>query len=608
MREYSVPPGTAEPALSPPCIGDYVFANAETMHDHPVIRRRSPGRHRSDEGWTEVSAAQLAAAVLAVARGLIGSGIVAGDRVAVMSRTRYEWTVVDFAVMSVGAVTVPVYETSSAEQIEWILSDSRAKICFVESAAHRATVASVQRQLPALEQVWTFDERGLDEVGRVGVAVDDAEVHRRRAAVTPADLASIIYTSGTTGRPKGCRLTHGNFAAEISQVVIGLRELFNPDSSTLLFIPIAHVFGRMIQVGAIATGTTLGHTADVAKLVEDLESFQPVFILSVPRVFEKVFNTAAQTAYAEGKSRIFDRSADVAVAYSQALDRRGASPWLRLQHEVFDRLVYRKIRARLGGQCRAAISGGAPLGDRLAHFFRGMGVTIFEGYGLTESTAGACVNLQDALKMGTVGRPIPGMSLRIADDGELLMRGNVVFDGYWNNAEATAEAFDPDGWFLTGDLGEIDDDGYVRITGRKKEIIVTANGKNVAPALLEDRLRAHWLVAQCLVVGDGRPFVGALITLDRETLPLWLKRNGYSEQTPISDVVDNDALRAEVQLAVDDANKAVSRAESIRKFTILAEDWTEAGGQITASSKLKRAIVSRESAADIDALYAAPQI
>ena len=597
MREYSVPAGVAVPALSPPCIGDYVFTNAETMPEHAVIRR-SDGTT-----WADVSAAAFAATVLDVARGLIAGGVDVGARVAVMSRTRYEWTVVDFAVLSIGAVTVPIYETSSAEQIEWILADAGVKVCFVESAAHRDTVESVRSRLPELSQIWTFDDDGVDEVARRGAGVDAEQVHARRRTITHADLASIIYTSGTTGRPKGCRLTHGNFAAEVSQVTIGLRDLFNPQSSTLLFIPIAHVFGRAIQVGAIATGTTLGHSPDVTRLVEDLESFRPVFILSVPRVFEKVFNTAKQRAHAEGKSWIFDRSADVAVAYSQSLDGVGPSPWLRLQHAAFDRLVYSKIRARLGGRCRAAISGGAPLGLRLTHFFRGMGLTVFEGYGLTESTAGACVNLQDALRIGTVGRPVPGMSVRIADDGELLMRGAVIFDGYWRNEQATAEVLDAQGWFHTGDLGQIDDDGFVRITGRKKEMIITANGKNVAPAVLEDRLRAHWLVAQTLVVGDGKPFIAALITLDRETLPLWLKRNGYREDTPVADIVDDHALRAEIQLAVDDANEAVSRAESIRKFVLLAEEWTEAGGQLTPSLKLRRALVNQQAAARIEALY-----
>ena len=596
MREYSVP--AASTASAEHGTADYVFDSAASRPDHVALRRRD------GQTWTGVTSADFAAEVIAVGKGLIAAGVGTGDRVALMSRTRYEWTVADFALLAIGAVTVPVYETSSAEQVQWILSDSGAVACFVETRLHMATVESVRADCPDLGPVWVFESDGLGTVSALGADSSDDEVHTRRLAVQPADLASIIYTSGTTGRPKGCELTHSNFVSEVDQVVVGLSHLFNTEASTLLFLPIAHVFGRAIQIGAIATGTTLGHTADVAHLLADLASFQPRFVLSVPRVFEKVYNTAKQKAHSDGKGKIFDQAAQAAIGYSQALDEGSVPLLLRLRHGLFDKLVYGKMRAALGGSCEAAISGGAALGTRLGHFYRGIGVTIYEGYGLTETTAGACLNLTDALKIGTVGRPIPGMSVRVADDGELLLKGVVVFRGYWNDDDATRQALDPDDWFHTGDIGEIDDDGFVRITGRKKELIVTAAGKNVAPAVLEDRLRAHWLISQCLVVGDHQPFIAALITIDPESFPIWLSRHKLPADTPLSAVVDNDALRADAQAAVDDANRAVSKAESIRKFTILADDWTEAGGQITPSLKLKRKVVMKENAAEIDALFA----
>ena len=596
MREFSVA-ATVTPAVVHG-VADYVFANAAQRPDHAAIRRQD-----NAGDWVDVTSTALAEDVLGVARGLVAAGIGAGDRVALMSRTRYEWTVTDFAVFAVGAVTVPIYETSSAEQVEWILTDSGAKACFVETTEHHDLVESVRAAAPDLGPVWVFDDGAVPAVGALGADVPAEQVHERRAGVRPEDLASIIYTSGTTGRPKGCELTHANFLGEVTQVVVGLSHLFNPQSSTLLFLPIAHVFGRAIQIGAIATGTTLGHTPDVATLIDDLGAFRPTFVLAVPRVFERVFNTARQRAHADGKGKIFDRAAQVAIDYSSALESGAGALPLKLQHRLFDRLVYSKLRAALGGRCQAAISGGAPLGSRLGHFYRGIGVTIFEGYGLTESTAGACVNLQDAIKIGTVGRPIPGMSARIADDGELLMKGQVIFRGYWHNDADTAEALDADGWFHTGDIGEIDDDGFVSITGRKKELIVTANGKNVAPAVLEDRLRAHWLVGQCLVVGDAQPFVAALVTIDPESWPTWLKQNGHAADTSVAEMADDESLRAELQQAVDDANRAVSRAESIRKFVVLPADWTEAGGQITPSLKLKRNVVMHENADEIASLY-----
>ena len=595
MRELSVPSKAPNPRQHN--TADYVFENAASFPDRVALRRRVDGE------WRDVSSAVFGAEVLALAKGLIAAGVEAGDRIALMSKTRYEWTLIDFAVLSIGAVVVPIYETSSAEQVEWILSDSGATAIFVETDAHEATVDSVRESAVAGLSVWRIEGDALADLGARGADLSDDQVHKRREAVTPTDLASIIYTSGTTGRPKGCQLLHLNFITEVSEVTVELRDLFNEDTSTLLFLPIAHVFGRVIEIGALATGSTLGHTADVKNLIADLAAFQPTFILSVPRVFEKVYNTARQRAHADGKGKIFDMAERVAIRYSQALEHGSVPLPLKLQHAVFDRLVYGRFRAALGGRCTAAISGGAPLGARLGHFFRGVGLTIYEGYGLTETTAGICVNRPDALRIGTVGPPVGGTSVRIADDGELLFKSNLVFAGYWRNEAATADAIDAEGWFHTGDIGEIDQDGFVTITGRKKELIVTAGGKNVAPAVLEDRLRANWLVSQCLVVGDRQPFIAALVTIDPEAFPTWLEKTGRPATTNLADVVADPELRAEVQSAIDDANKAVSKAEAIRKFTILPFDWTEATGQLTPSLKLKRNVVQKECAAEIAALY-----
>jgi long-chain acyl-CoA synthetase len=576
---------------------DFAYDAAAKSPTHVTLRRRV------GDQWRDVTAQQFLDEVRAAAKGVMAAGIAAGDRVAVMSKTRYEWTVVDFALFAAGAVVVPIYETSSAEQVQWILGDSGARAVFVETAGHAAIVEEVRADLPDLGYVWQFEDGVLDTLSADGARIEDDELDRRRRAVTLDDLASIIYTSGTTGRPKGCELPHRCFVVESRELQELLAEFFNQQTSTLLFLPIAHVFGRVIEIGAIATGCTLGHTADVKNLLDDLAGFRPTFVLAVPRVFEKVYNSAKQKAHGDGKGWIFDRAESVAIGYSKALDAERVPLHLKLAHGLFDKLVYSKLRAALGGQCVAAVSGGAPLGARLGHFFRGIGVTIYEGYGLTETCAGVTVNRPNAIRIGTVGQPVGGTTVRVGDDGELLFKAPHVFRGYWRNEAATAEAIDADGWFHTGDMGEVDDDGFVRITGRKKEIIVTAAGKNVAPAVLEDRMRAHWLVSQALVVGDGKPFIAALVTIDPESLPGWLERNGHDADTDLADLVQDEKLRTEIQGAVDDANKAVSKAESVRKFVILPEDWTEAGGQLTPSLKLKRNVVHKEREADIAALY-----
>ena len=560
----------------------------------------------ADGPWIPISAREFDAEVVAVAKGLVARGIAVGDHVGIMSRTRYEWTLLDFAVWAAGAVPVPLYETSSAEQVQWILTDADVRLLVVETAEHAATVAEVRAEAPALGDVLVLADGAVETLVADGAEVPDEEIARRRAAATTADIATIIYTSGTTGRPKGAELTHGNFVSLSRNAVAKLGvQVCPPGSRTLLFMPLAHVFARFIEVLIVPAGAILGHTPDTKNLVADLGTFQPTFILSVPRVFEKVYNSSEQKAAAGGKTAIFQRAAKTAIVYSRALDTpKGPSPWLRLQHKVADVLVLSKLRKALGGHAQWAISGGAPLGERLGHFYRGVGLKVLEGYGLTETTAPASVNLPDATKIGTVGPPLPGLGIRIADDGEILIKGDGVFVGYHNNPQATAEAFE-DGWFRSGDLGSMDEDGFLRITGRKKEIIVTAAGKNVAPAVLEDRLRAHPIVSQVVVVGDQRPFIGALVTLDPEGLPGWLSTHGLPEMD-VAAAAEHPEVRAALDRAVERANKAVSRAESIRKYTVLATDFTVDNGYLTPSLKVKRQQVIADYTAEIDALYSGP--
>ncbi|GAB3178475.1 AMP-dependent synthetase/ligase [Streptomyces incanus] len=600
MREFSLPALYEVPADGN--LTDIVRRNAAQHPDVAVMARKVAGV------WQDVTATAFLAEVRAAAKGLIASGVQPGDRVALMSRTRYEWTLLDFAIWSAGAVTVPVYETSSAEQVAWILSDSGATACVVESDAHAATVESVRDRLPALKHVWQIDGGdggAIGELGRLGRDVTDETVEERSSVAGADDPATIIYTSGTTGRPKGCVLTHRSFFAECGNIVERLRPLFRTgECSVLLFLPLAHVFGRLVQIAPMIAPIKLGCVPDIKQLTDELASFRPTLILGVPRVFEKVYNSARAKAQADGKGQIFDKAADTAIAYSKALDTpSGPSLGLKIKHKVFDRLVYGKLRAVLGGRGEAAISGGAPLGERLGHFFRGIGFTVLEGYGLTESCAATTFNPWDRQKIGTVGQPLPGSVVRIADDGEVLLHGEHLFKEYWNNPAATAEAL-ADGWFHTGDIGTLDEDGYLRITGRKKEILVTAGGKNVAPAVIEDRIRAHALVAECMVVGDGRPFVGALVTLDEEFLGRWVTEHGKPEGSTATSLSEDPELLAAIQAAVDDGNAAVSKAESVRKFRVLPSQFTEESGHLTPSLKLKRNVVAKDFAHEIEAIYA----
>jgi len=598
VHEYEAPPlvrvGDSE------SVAAAVFRRAEAGPAAVALRRRAP-----DGGWRDVTAAEFRAEVATLALGLIAAGIAPGDRVALISRTRYEWTLADYAAWAAGAVTVPVYATSSAEQVEWILRDSATRAVFAETDAHEQLIASVRASLPELQHVWRIED--LDAVARRAGEVHADVLTQRMAATTAADLATIVYTSGTTGRQKGCELSHGCPLADVRNAVAALPELFEePGAATLLFLPLAHVFARIIQIGMLDAGAVLGHWPDPDTLADGLAEFQPTFVLAVPRVFEKIYYRAQRQAAASRTGAwIFAAAARAAVEWSEALAaRRAAGPFQTARHAAFDMLVYRRLRGAAGGRVGYAISGGGPLNERLGHFFRGAGITVLEGYGLTEAAGAATVNRPASNTIGTVGQPLPGVAIRVADDGEILIRGDTVFRGYWRNADATRDVLDSEGWLHTGDLGALDDQGMLRVTGRRKELIVTAGGTNVAPAVLEERIRAHQLISHCLVVGDGRPYIGCLITLDPEELEHWKLQHGRPASARALDLATDSDLLADVQLAVDEANRAVSRAESVRRFRILPGDFTEAAGYLTPSDKVRRSVVARDFDAEIEALYA----
>jgi long-chain acyl-CoA synthetase len=599
MREFSVP--VAYAVQPDDNITDDLVRNAGNWPGAVGLKRKVNGV------WAPVTWREFADEVRELAAGFIAAGIRPGDRVALMSRTRYEWTLLDYAILTAGGVVVPVYPTSSPEQVEWILGDSGAVAAVIETDDHAGKIAAVRAALPALAHVWQISggqPTDLADLRARGALVTQEQIEERRRTRGASDLAEIVYTSGTTGRPKGCMLSHGNIVANTRNCMEndGFPRVFNEHESTLLFLPLAHSYAQLIQYAAIYSRTVIG-LADMADAVAELPAYRPTSVLSVPRVWEKAYNSAEHQAAAEGHGKIFARAEAVAIAYSQALDAGGPAQLLRLRHAVFDRLVYRKLRAALGGRVRYAWSGAAPLGTRLGHFFRGCGITILEGYGLTETSPATNSNTPDDQKIGTVGQPIPGGTIRIAPDGEVLVKGHMVFQGYWNNETATKEMIDEAGWLHTGDVGTLDDEGFLTITGRKKDLIITAGGKNVAPAPLEDRLRAHWLVSQCLVVGDGRPYIAALIAADPEALAQWKTDNGRPDKATMAELRDDAVLRAEIQAAIDEANTAVSQAEAIKRFILLDEDFTEAGGQLTPTLKVRRSIVVERYAAVITALY-----
>ncbi len=598
MREFSVPAsftvGEHDNIVS------FVFSHEREDPDHVIFSRLVDGR------WTDVTCREAAGQIRSAALGLIAEGVAPGDRVALFSATRYEWPILDLAILAVGALTVPIYETNSAEQVKFVLEDSAAVLIFAETDAHADKIEHLTDELPALRKVVRIEGSGtpaLDALAEAGTSVDAGQLDDRLAGLKASDPATLIYTSGTTGRPKGCELTHSNLVYEIRGAKECFPSLLAKGERMLVFLPLAHVLARAITLACFTNKVTLGFTSDIKNLVPTFAVFKPTLVVSVPRVFEKVYNTAEQNARSDGKGKIFELAADTAIAWSKALDTGGPGLLLRANHALFDKLVYGKLRAALGGECRGAISGGAPLGERLGHFYRGVGLTIYEGYGLTETSAAITVNRIDDVKVGTVGKLLSGNSMRLSDDDELLVKGGVVFSGYWHNDEETKAVFS-DGWFHTGDLGSIDDDGFLKIIGRKKEIIVTAGGKNVAPAILEDRLRAHPLISQAMAVGDAKPFIAALITIDPEAFDGWKERNGKNSGASVGDLTGDPDLMAEIDLAVKDANQAVSKAEAIRKFAILPVDFTEDTGELTPTLKVKRKVVAEKFAADIEALYA----
>ncbi|WP_406243997.1 AMP-dependent synthetase/ligase [Streptomyces anulatus] len=608
VQEVSVP--RSAPVVERGSLAEIPFDNAREAPSDPVLSRKD-----AEGVWQDVTAADFAAEVLAVAKGLMAEGLRAGDRVAIMARTTYEWTLLDFASWAAGLVTVPIYPTSSAFQARWILQNSGAVACAVESKEQGRVISQERKQLGGLAHLWQFDTGAIGHLKSLGKDIPDAAVTARRASLEPDTPATLIYTSGTTGRPKGCVLTHGNFFAEVDNAIELLHPVFKSVSkdpaSTLLFLPLSHVFGRMVAIGCMRARVRLGHAPSIRteELLADLAGFRPTFLLAIPYVLEKVYNTGRATAEKMGRASSFDRAARIAQRYGKAVEaaEHGTGPGpglgLRAARALYDPLVYRRIRAALGGRVRYVICGGSPLGRRLAAFYEGAGIGIFEGYGLTETTAAHTVTPPLKPRLGTVGWPLPGTSVRIADDGEVLLRGGQVFRGYWDGERAeVTPALLPDDWFPTGDLGALDEDGYLTITGRKKDIIITSGGKNVTPAPLEDWLRAHPLVSQCMVVGDNRSFITALITLEPDGLQHW-RQMTKKQDIPMRDLVHDEDLRTSLQKAVDEANRLVSRAESIRKFTVLAVDFTEEAGHLTPSLKLKRDAIARDFAGEIETLY-----
>ena len=553
--------------------------------------------------WTEVSAQVFLSEVQALAKGFIKAGIKPGDAVAIMSRTRYEWAQVDFALWFAGAVSVPIYETSAPAQIEWVLSDSGAVALIVENEEHQARFDSISKGAHSVKHSWRIDDDSLTKLAASGSDVSDEEVEKARTSRDLDSLATIIYTSGTTGKPKGCELTHRGFVDLSKNSMLELPEVVKEGNATVLFLPLAHVYARFISILCVHAGIKVGHQPDTTTVAAAMQSFHPDFLLAVPRVFEKVYNSAEQKAEAGGKGKIFRKAVQVAVDYSRALDsKKGPSLSLKIQHKLFDVLVYKKLRAAMGGQVKFAVSGGAPLGERLGHFFRSIGLVVLEGYGLTETSAPAMIGRPSDAKIGKVGRVLPGCGVKIADDGEILLKGSNVLRGYWKNPEATKATMDGE-WFKTGDIGELDDEGFISITGRKKELIVTAGGKNVAPTALEDPLRASPIIGQAVVIGDQRNFVAALLSLDPEMMPVWLANNGQKADLTLAQAAKNPRVLQELQKAVDEVNSKVSNAEAIKKFAVIESELSEKSGHLTPSLKIKREVVARDFAPLIDEIY-----
>lgn len=593
MKEFTAPGEVAiDPAEN---LTTQLWKNEQALPDHAIAAYRV-----GDGPFQDVTYSEFASQVRRVAAGLMSLGLDKGDRVCIFSPTRYEFTLLDYAIWTAGLASVTIYETSSAEQVDWIVSDSGARAIICASDDLKKVYVDGAAEGHKIEHIFSLDSGGIESLTDAGKEITDEAVMERARSVAPTDLATLVYTSGTTGRPKGCVLTVDNFVWLIRQVQSITDKVLNPGASTLMFLPLAHIFARLIQVASINEAAKINYSNGVPVLLEELQMVKPTWMFSVPRVFEKIYNGAAQKAHADGKGKIFDAAARTAIAFSEESQNGKVSLKIKVLHGIFDKLVYTKLRDVFGGRCQYAISGGAALGERLGHFYSGIGITVLEGYGLTETSAGSTVNRPDAISVGSVGLPLPGVSIRIADDGEVLIKGRHIFGGYWNNPTATAESI-KDGWFHSGDIGELDDDGFLRITGRKKEIIVTAGGKNVAPAVLEDRLRAHPLISQAMVVGDNQPFIAALVTIDPDEFPRWASEN--DKMGTLAELLEDEDLHAAVQSVIDDANGAVSKAESIRAFRILPTDFSIEGGELTPTLKVKRKIVADLYGSVIEDIY-----
>lgn len=577
---------------------DILLTRMKINPEHALFSRVNP-----DGSWRNVTSREFHSDVVSLAKGMMASGIKPGQAVAIMSRTRYEWSVIDFAIWFAGAVSVPIYESSSASQIEWILSDSDAVALFIENDDHMERYLQGKANTPKVANVWRIDTKDYSALNQQGESISDEELEKARSNAKLTDLATIVYTSGTTGNPKGCELTHKNFVDHCRNAQAEIPEIANANQSSLIFLPLAHILARYVSILCVQSGIRVGHLGDSKLVAQVLPVFKPTFVLAVPRVFEKIYNGAELRAESGGKGKIFRQAAEAAIEYSKALDSKsGPGLALKIKHGLFDKLVYSKIRAAMGGEVKFAISGGAPLGARLGHFYRGIGLIVLEGYGLTETTAAAVIGRPKWLKIGKVGRALPGTGIKIAEDGEIWLRGINLMRGYWRNEAATREAFSED-WFKTGDIGELDEDGFLSITGRKKEILVTAGGKNVAPAPIEDLLRAHPLIGQVVAVGDAKPFIGALISLDPEMVPVWTQNNGVTERLTLSEASRHEVIRAELQKAVDEVNKKFSHAEQIKAFEILDVELTEASGHLTPSLKIKRAKVMADFDIQLSRIY-----
>ncbi len=596
MRSYELP-SLVETAVNEN-ITDLLLNRVRKTPNIPLFAiEKTPGV------WTDVSAKDFHEQVKDLAKGFIAAGIRPGDAVGIMSRTRYEWALVDFALWFAGAVSVPIYETSAPAQIEWVLSDSDAVALIIENSEHQKRFESIKAMVPSVKKVWKLEDDSLVKLVADGKDISDDQLEKARASLNLDSLATIIYTSGTTGKPKGCELLHRGFVDLSKNAMLELPEVVKEGTATVLFLPLAHVYARFISILCVHAGIKVGHQPDTTNVAAAMQSFHPDFLLAVPRVFEKVYNSAEQKAEAGGKGKIFRKAVQVAIDYSRGLDKKGGpSLLLKVEHKLFDILVYKKLRAAMGGKVKYAVSGGAPLGERLGHFFRSIGLIVLEGYGLTETSAPAMIGRATDAKIGKVGRVLPGCAVKIADDGEILLKGSNVLRGYWKNPEATKATMEGD-WFKTGDIGELDDEGFITITGRKKELIVTAGGKNVAPTALEDPLRASPIIGQAVVIGDQRPFVAALLSLDPEMMPVWLANNGQPSDLTLSQAAKNPRVLQELQKAVDEVNSTVSNAEAIKKFEVIDSELSEKSGHLTPSLKIKREAVTRDFAPIIEQIY-----